>query len=161
MDTASLLLSVSQLGVGLAGFSAVIVTLNPRPIKEWDTTDRLNLRVLVQVSFVVLFFSLFPLVLGISLSDEKVWLYGLWLYGVLHLIDVSSFLLKMTPETPAIFRFTAYGGVAVAIVQIAIAWLGDSNTRELTYVATLVWHLYVVFMGFVMLLYKMRKPGQG
>ena len=161
METSSLLLTVSQLAVGLAGFSAVIVTLNPRPIKEWDVTDRLNLRSLVQVSFVVLFFSLFPFLLGISLSDEQVWLYGLWLYGVLHFVDVLSFLIKQTPETPTIMRYIAYGGVVIAIGQVIVAWQGNDNLRELIYAATLVWHLYVVFMSFLMLLYQMRNTRGG
>ena len=161
METSSLLLTVSQLAVGLAGFSAVIVTLNPRPIKEWDVTDRLNLRSLVQVSFVVLFFSLFPFLLGISLSDEQVWLYGLWLYGVLHFVDVLSFLIKQTSETPTIMRYIAYGGVVIAIGQVIVAWQGNDNLRELIYAATLVWHLYVVFMSFLMLLYQMRNTRGG
>lgn len=157
MDTSNLLLTISQLAVGLAGFSAIIVTLNPRPIREWGSTDRLNLRLLVQVSFVVLFFSLFPFLLGIVFPPERVWLYGLWVYGVLHLIDVSSFLVGMTPETPMIFRVTAICGVIIALSQLVAAAFGGAIAREVIYAGTLVWHLYVVFMGFVLLLYQLRK----
>jgi len=157
METSDFLLTISQLAIGLAGFSAVIVTLNPKPIREWDITDRLNLRLLVQVSFVVLFFALFPFLLGIPFSLDRVWLIGLWVYGSLHLADVVSFLVGMTEETPTIFRATAYCGVVVALFQLGVALLGDSALRELMYVGTLVWHLYVVFMGFVLLLYQLRK----
>ena len=157
MDSADLLLTVSQLAIGLAGFSAIIVTLNPQPIREWDATDRLNLRLLVQVSFVTLFFALLPFLLAVSLEAEAVWLYGLWLYGVLHLVDVSTFLFRMTNETPTIFRVTAVVGFLVAVLQIAIAITGSPTMQETVYVATLVWHLYAVFMAFTLLLYQLRK----
>jgi hypothetical protein len=157
METSSLLLAISQLALGLAGFSAIIVTLNPRPVKEWDLTDRLNLRLLVQVSFVALVFSLLPFLLSITLSDDQVWLYGLWLYGVLHLLDVSTFVFKMTPETPTVFRITGYIGIVIALIQVLTAWRGETSQRELAYAATLVYHLYVVFMAFVLLLYQLRK----
>ena len=77
MQSSELLLTVAQIAVGLAGFSAIIVTLNPKPVREWDATDRLNLRVLVQVSFVVLFFSLLPIILVIPFGIEDTWFYAL------------------------------------------------------------------------------------
>jgi hypothetical protein len=157
MQSSDLLLTVAQIAIGLAGFSAIIVTLNPNPIREWDVTDRLNLRVLVQVSFVVLFFSLLPFVLTIPLEIGDSWFYGLWLYGLYHIVDVGSFLFVMTKETPTIFRRTASVGVCVASSQIGIALLGTPVLRETAYVATLVWHLYVIFMAFVLLLYQLRK----
>jgi hypothetical protein len=157
MNSADLLLTVSQVAIGLAGFSAIVVTLNPRPIREWNVTDRLSLRVLVQVSFVVLFFSLFPFVLAITLSPADVWFYSLWVYGVLHLVDVISFNVSMTPETHNVFRVTARIGIFVALAQIVINVIGDVGLRETAYIVTLVWHLYVVFMGFTLLLYQLRK----
>ena len=157
MDSADLLLTVSQLAIGLAGFSAIIVTLNPKPIREWDATDRLNLRLLIQVSFVTLFFALLPFLLAISVETEGVWFYVLWLYGVIHLVDVSTFLFRMTGETPTIFRVTAVVGFFIAVLQIGIAVTGSPIMRETAYLATLVWHLYVVFMAFTLLLYQLRK----
>jgi len=157
MQTSDLLLTVAQIAIGLAGFSAIIVTLNPKPIREWDATDRLNLRVLVQVSFVVLFFSLLPMILVIPFGVEDSWFYGLWLYGLYHIVDVTSFLVAMTKETATIFRVTAYVGFCVAVSQLGVALLGTAVLRETAYVATLVWQLYVVFMGFVLLLFQLRK----
>lgn len=40
-----------------------MVALNPRPIPEWNQTDRLNLHCLLQVSILVLCFSLLPFLL--------------------------------------------------------------------------------------------------
>ena len=157
MESSDLLLTVSQLAIGLAGFSAIIVTLNSRPILEWDETDRLNLRLLVQVSFVALFFSLFPFLLAVSLDNEGVWFYGLWVYGVIHIVDVSTFLFRMTADTATVFRVSASVGLVIAVSQVAIAALGTPSMQENIYIGTLIWHLYAVFMAFVLLLYQLRK----
>ena len=157
MESPDLLLAIAQIAIGLAGFSAIIVTLNPKPIRDWDATDRLNLRLLIQVSFVVLFFSILPFILAIPLGAEGSWFYGLWIYGLLHTIDVGSFLFGVTRETPIIFRTSAFIGVFVAASQIGVAIFGTPILRETAYVATLVWHLYIIFLAFVLLLYQLRK----
>lgn len=157
MNSVDLQLTIAEVSVAVAGFSAVVVTLNAKPVREWDETDRLNLRLLIQVAFVTILFSLLPSVLGISLGQSTLWHFALWAYGVVHLLDVGSFLVGMTKETPRIFRATACCGVVVALIQIGFAWGGTQVARETVYVASLVWHLYVTFLAFVLLLYGIRK----
>lgn len=157
MESTDLTLTIAEIAVAVAGFSAIVVMLNAKPISEWDDTDRLNLRLLVQVAIFTILMSLLPSVLRVSLSEAEVWEYGLWAYGVIHIVDVSSFLFGMTKETPNIFRNAALLGVTIAITQIAVAWLGSRTAMETTYVATLVWHLCTTFMAFVLLLYGVRK----
>ena len=157
MESADLTLTIAEIAVAVAGFSAIVVMLNAKPISEWDDTDRLNLRLLVQVAIFTILMSLLPSVLSVSLSDTDVWKYGLWAYGLIHIVDVSSFLFGMTKETPNIFRNAALCGVMIAITQIAVALLGTPTATEMTYVTTLVWHLCTTFMAFVLLLYGVRK----
>jgi hypothetical protein len=157
MQSANLLLTMAQIAIGLVGFTAVIVTLNPKPIREWEMTDRVNLRILVQVSFVLLFFCLLPYVLAVSLGPDDVWFYGLAAYGIIHVVDVGSFLLNVTKEALLIWRVSACAGFLIALSQVGIAFLGNAVMWETAYVATLIWHVYVIFMAFVLLLYQMRK----
>jgi len=151
------MLTIAQIAVGLAGFSAIIVTLNDKPIRDWDDTDRLSLRLLIQVSIMVIFFSLLPSLLLISLNTGEVWLYGLWVYGLIHLADVSFFLIHRTNATSHIFRNAAICGVAVALAQVGVAWFGEDVAREWLYVFSLLWHLGVVLMAFILLLYQLRE----
>jgi len=157
MQSPGLLFTIAQIAVGLAGFSAIIVTLNPRPIREWDDTDRLNLRTLIQISIYVIFFSLLPPLLSIPLDNHLVWLCALWGYGLIHIADVSFFLMNLTKDMPSLFRIAATCGVVVALVQLLIAWQGNDVARETMFVFALIWHLGVVFMAFVLLLYQLRK----
>jgi len=157
MESSDLLLTIAEVAVGLAGFSAIIVTLNRKPISLWDETDQLNLRLLIQVSGLTIFFSLFPSLLQIPLSVEGIWFYGLLVYGLIHVLDVSFFLLNVTSETPAIFRNCAKVGFCIALLQLIVFWFGTAVWRETMYVFTLFWHLGVVFMAFILLLYQIRE----
>ena len=157
MQSIGLLFTIAQIAVGLAGFSAIIVTLNPRPIRDWDDTDRLNLRVLIQISIYVIFFSLLPPLLSIPLENHLVWLCALWVYGFIHIVDAGFFLTKLTKDMPLLFRNAAIFGFIIATAQLLIAWQGNDVTRETMFVFALVWHLGIVFMAFVLLLYQMRK----
>ena len=67
MHSADLMLAIAQIAVALAGFSAIIVALNNRPIREWILMDQVNIRLLIQLSIVVIFFSLIPSLLALSL----------------------------------------------------------------------------------------------
>jgi hypothetical protein len=158
MDSGSLLLTISQLAVALAGFSAIVVALNGKPVREWDGTDRLNLRCLLQVSIYVLVFSLFPFLLSVSLGQAAVWRYGLLIYGLFVVFDAGFFLAKMTRDSPALFRNAGIGGVCIGLVNIGVALFANQAARETMYLIALLWQLGIVLMSFLLLLYQVRKP---
>ena len=141
MQSTALLFTIAQIAVGLAGFSAVIVTLNPRPIREWDSTDRLNLRLLIQISIYVIFFSLLPPLLSIPFDNHLIWLLALWAYGIIHMADAGFFLMNLTMETPSLFRNAAICALIVAAAQLVVAWQGHDIAREMMFASALVWHL--------------------
>ena len=158
MDSSSLLLTISQLAIALAGFSAIVVALNGKPVREWDDTDRLNLRCLLQVAIYVLAFSLFPFLLAVSLSPQAVWRFGLLAYGLFVTFDASFFLRKMTRDSPSLFRNAGIGGVGVGLLNIGIAVFANEAARETMYLIALFWQLGIVLMSFLLLLYQVRKP---
>lgn len=155
MHSADLMFAIAQIAIALAGFSAIIVALNQKPIREWGLMDQINIRLLIQVSIQVVFFSLTPSLLAISLPVSDVWLYSLWAYGLVHLVDVSFFLFLKSKHAPTIFRVAAACGFIVGLVQVALAWFGGDIARESVYVFTLIWHLGIIFMAFILLLYQM------
>lgn len=161
MDSSSLLLTISQLAIALAGFSAIVVALNGKPVREWDDTDRLNLRCLLQVAIYVLAFSLFPFLLAVSLTPAGMWRYGLLIYGLFITFDAGFFLRKMTRDSPVLFRNAGIGGVCVGLFSIGIALLANQTARETMYLIALFWQLGIVLMSFLLLLYQVRKPNRG
>lgn len=156
MHSADLMFTIAQIAVALAGFSAIIIALNQKPIREWVLMDQVNIRLLIQLSIIVIFFSLTPSLLAISIPVSTVWLYSLWAYGLVHLADAAFFLFFKSKRAPTIFRVVALCGIIVGLAQVTIAWLGGDIARESIYVFTLIWHLGVIFMAFILLLYQVR-----
>ena len=157
MDSSDLLLTISQLAVAFAGFSAIVVTLNSRPIREWDATDRLNLRCLLQVAIQVFAFSLFPFLLAVSLEVASVWKYGLIAYGAFMVCDAGFFLFRMTKDSPVLFRNAGIGGILVGILAFTTGVWGNTALRETIYLVALFWALGIVVMSFLLLLYQVRR----
>jgi hypothetical protein len=142
---------VAEVAVALAGFSSVVVTLENRGVSAWTAIQRFNLRILLQVSALAIFFSLFPLILERVASPP--WRWALSIYGAVHLADVSSFILRRPPQATATHRVTSYLGLLISLVSLAVAALGSPLAAEVTYLGVLVWHLAVASMGFAFLLF--------
>ena len=57
MENNDALVLIAELAVAIAGFSGVIVALESRSVRSWTPLQRRNLRLLLQVSAVAIFFS--------------------------------------------------------------------------------------------------------
>ncbi len=160
MESSEFILTIAGLALGLAGFSGVIVGLNPTPLSQWDPVDKLNFRVLVQVAAVAAFFSLLPFPIHVVFEEERAWRIALLIYGIFHAIDVSTFVLRYPKNTPPINLRIGFVGCLVATLQIVIAFLGGATIIEATYLLGLMWHLCVSFFGFVTLVYQFRSKSK-
>jgi hypothetical protein len=145
--------TIAQLAVTLAGFSAVIVALRPKPISEWKPFDRFNFRILIQVAAVTTFFSIFPFAALAIFEPQQAWKLSLLAYGVFHLIDLISFSLKFPIELGRANRIAVGIGFVVAVLQIGIGFLGSPAAVQVMYLSALVWQLGVACFGFVLLIY--------
>lgn len=73
IDVASALLTLAQIAIGLAGFSAILVALSGKP-HQWTPVDAFRIRNILALSFQTVFLSLIPFVLAFfSLPESKVW----------------------------------------------------------------------------------------
>jgi hypothetical protein len=152
-----LLALTAQLGVGIAGFSGVVVALESREVRHWDPLRRRSLRILLQLSGMVVLFSIVPLVAYRVVESPGFWNWALGCYGLAHIADAASFVVRQ----PSGARVgPAYVGVAAGIVQLIAAVWGSGAIAEGVYLVSLVWQLGGAAMGFVFLLWGVRasKP---
>ena len=149
----------AQLGAVIAGFSGIIVALDRQPVRTWTRLRRDGLRTLLQVSGVVIIFSIAPLILGRRLPEPHLWSWALGVYGVAHLGDVLSFLLRQARDTPVAAKVGARLGLAIAIAQIGVASVASPGTAEMVYFGVLTWHLAISAGSFVYLLYSHDAGG--
>ena len=137
----------------IAGFSGIIVALDPEPVRRWSRERGDGLRTLLQVSGLVIVFSIAPLILGRWFGEPDLWSWALGAYGVAHVADVLSFLVRQTPDTPAAAKIGGRLGLAIAVAQVGTALLASAAAAEAVYLAVLMWHLVISGASFVYLLY--------
>ena len=156
METSSIITTIAEIAIALVGFSAIVVVLNPKPIREWHASDQFNFRVLVQLAAIVVFFAILPFGTNLMFDEFLAWKYALLAYGTFHIFDLSTFVFEFPPGALLINRVLTCGGFFVAILQILISFIGSTSTIEATYLLGLVWHLIVAFISFVILVYGMK-----
>lgn len=88
IDIATTLLTVAQIAIGLAGFSAILVALSGKP-HLWTPVDAFRIRNILAFSFQCVFLSLVPFALTFfALPETAVWHVALWVLGAATLADV-------------------------------------------------------------------------
>jgi hypothetical protein len=159
MSSHDTLVLIAEVAMAIAGFSGVVVALNNRAVKNWTPFQRHNLRVLLQVSALTIFFSIFPLIFQRVVDGPNSWNWALGVYAVVHTIDVSTFIRSLDKKLPTANRLLPYAGLSLAIVSILVASLAAPLVAEVLYLCNLVWHLGVAAMGFAFLV--MSDPESG
>jgi len=90
MDIATALLTLSQIALGLAGFSSVLVALSGKP-EGWLPIDSFRIVAMLWTSFFALFLSLAPFVLHfLGVGAPLLWRLCAGLIGVLTLAAVAG-----------------------------------------------------------------------
>ena len=125
MLSTDVLVLIAELAIAIAGFSSVVVALDNRAVRNWDPFQRHNLRVLLQVSALTIFFALFPLILQRAFNGESFWNWALGVYAVVHLVDVTSFLGRLPKDMPRANRLL----LSPELYPIAADGLNPSRPR--------------------------------
>ena len=154
METSEVIITIAQLAFAVAGLSGVIIALRPQPIKEWTLDDKTSFRIIIQVSLLLVFFSIFPFGMHILFDEDLAWKISLLIYGSVHLLDVISFSIVSLNRKKVRASVMLPPGFVIAFIQIMCGVYGSPEWVEFTYLAVLVWHLFVSIAGFVLLLYK-------
>lgn len=88
IDLANALLTLAQVAIGLAGFSAILVALSGKP-HQWTPVDAFRIRNILAFTFQSVFLSLTPFVLAfLSMPEPAVWRVSLLIIALATLGDV-------------------------------------------------------------------------
>jgi hypothetical protein len=155
MPSADILAIIASVAIAIAGFSGVVVALTGRTTASFGAMERLNLRILLQVSALALLFSLVPLILHRVFPAPEAWRIAMLLYGGVHLCDAGLFILKTrtSSDLSVTQRVAPILGAGIALLQLTLALLAPPVAVEVGYLSVLIWHLGIAGMGFVNLVY--------
>ena len=122
IDIASALLAFSQVAIGLAGFSAILVALSGKP-HQWTPVDAFRIRNILALSFQSVFLSLVPLVLAFfSLPQPAVWQVSLLVLALGTLGGVAlvlSGVYRLSAAERAVLKALVVSSVVVVLSCMA------------------------------------------
>lgn len=127
IDVASALLTLAQVAIGLAGFSAVLVALSGKP-HQWTPVDAFRIRNILAFSFQSVFLSLIPFVLAFfSLPESTVWKVSLLIIALATLAGallVLSGVYRLTrPERGVLNAVVVSMVTAILFIMAAVELL--------------------------------------
>ncbi len=153
MDLGGIITTIAEIAIALIGFSAIVVVLNPNPIRDWSVSERFNFRILVQVGAIVVVFSILPFGTHQVFDEYLAWKYALLAYGIFHVVDLTTFVVKFPKDVTSVNRAMPYFGYVVVLTQLSGSFFGSLAAVKVIYLASLVFHLAVSFIAFVVLVY--------
>ncbi len=160
----------AEIGIAIAGFSAIASALRSRVSGSWSENDRLALLSLLETSALVVFFALIPQVLGQIVSSESVlWASSNLVYAAVHslhyVVQARRVLSHTEPsEAPRpVSRSTGWvlflGGILLIAAQIVFAIRGDLEWLRFVYLLVLTWHTCVAGVMFGGLVLRSLRSG--
>lgn len=157
MDTSTILTSVLEVSIGIAGFSGIVAALGSRA-RKLSAEARLYLRVLLTASFLCIFCSFLPLLLEAGgVTGPKKWTIpsAVWVFLFLSVMvfrtyenrkDPSQFLKRPVIGMAGVLGMSATILCLLNIFLLQSAW---------PYLVTTVLILFAGAFSFVALLYEL------
>ena len=154
MDVQSILTTVAEVSIALAGFTGVVAVLGNRRNHDWSPEERLQLRTLVETSLTALFASFAPSVLFLVLTSEPaVWRSANLFLGALHLANLVAFLRRTTDARPTTSQ---KGLLVIGIAIILFHFLAAGGLVPwyiLIFVVGLLQQVFIAALNFVLMLF--------
>jgi len=123
IDIANTLLTFSQVAIGLAGFSAILVALSGKP-HQWTPVDAFRIRNILAFSFESVFLSLVPFVLTFfSLRESAVWQVSLWVLAMATfggVVQILAGVYRMSRSDRAVLKYLVISTVTAVLFVMAV-----------------------------------------
>lgn len=153
-DIGSALSTFSQLALGLAGFSSVLIALSGKP-GSWTRVDSFRITNLLAACFVAVFMSLLPPLLAFfGLADSALWnaslnvlaaaTLGIVLLALAHLRRLSSGDCAVL-RLPLVFTTMTLLTLA-ALGEAASAWRGSAHPQGVFFAGMVVLFGFSVYL---------------
>ena len=160
----------AEIGIAIAGFSAIASALTSRMSGSWAEDDRLALLALLETSAFVVFFSLAPQVLGqIVRSERALWVASNLVYAAAHSLHYFVQMRRVMPLTTEgglprpVNRSTGWilfvGGILLIGTQLAMVVFGGLDQLRFVYLLVLTWHSCVAGVMFGALILRLVRSG--
>ena len=102
-------------------------------------------------------FTVLPFGTHLVLDEHLAWKYALLAYCIFHVVDLTTFVINFPKDVTSVNRMMPYFGYAVILFQLTVPFFGSLGAIKVAYLASLMFHLEISFIAFVMLVYGIHK----
>jgi hypothetical protein len=141
----------AEVGIALAGFSAIAAALNPNLDLSPCSAERTSLQTLLESTGLVVLFSLLPQVLiQAPVGENSLWKTLLLIYGSCHAVHwiVVYRRIQLYGAVVSFIRPLQFMGAMLVVAQLAFGVTGSLEIVKLVYLAALLWHILVAALSF-------------
>jgi len=162
VDYQSLLLTLAEVSVALAGFSGVVSVFGRRRTEEWDPGDRLHLSFMLETSLAALFLSILPFAMfAAELSPRSTWaiMSGIFAVFLVLVVVAGLYRYRQLPSGQRMGMGRIYGVVSTLgdLSILALQLFNALGPHEFSlYLIGLIWLLFSCALSFVQLLGFLR-----
>ena len=160
MDGSEYMYTTAELGVGLAGFAALIIAIRGREGSSLSQIDRLLIASLIERSLVAAFLSLLPiLLLGLKMSQSAVWFLAsgtLAVYGISLVVRTVSNIRRspsVLVSAPMYYTLIMIG-LIVIVTQLMNAFALGIQQSAWWYLLGVTWLLVTAGYRFFFVLHR-------
>jgi hypothetical protein len=159
MEITEVLLTMAQAALVIAGFGGVVITLHDRS-EIWGEWDRIQFRSILDVSGIIIFFSLLPLALQSVLDVATAWRVSIILFAIVHSATIISYRVTVDRQSiPPIFNRIHIVASLVIISQFAVGVTGHQGFIQISHLSGLFW--LVAVGGWLFYLLALGVPEAG
>ena len=162
--------TISEISIGLAGFSGLIVALrkNPGPLTD---VQKYRLKILFAMTFGAMFLSLLPdLLLNFAVPGERIWFdasAAMFTYSLFFIIWLIAGARRVAKVAPEIFDWVVFssltgGHIIVLLLQLGVVTGFIEGRAPGAYTLGLIWYLIHAAQQFTRMLFILpRNPEHG
>jgi hypothetical protein len=158
----------AEIGIAIAGFSAIASALGSRVVGRWSSGDRIALLSLLETSAFVVCFALIPQVLDQIMRNERT----LWVSCNLAYVSTHAFHCfvqarraitlraageEVYPVVRRVGRVLFIGAILLIGTQAAFVIFGNPEQLRFIYLAVLMWHSCVAGIMFGSLILRLLE----
>ncbi len=152
---------IAEIGIGLAGFSGLIVAFR-KDAGPLTNIQKYRLQVLLALAFGAMFLALLPELLHyMGVPPDRLWTLAalvLSCYSVVFVIWWITASHRLKASVPEIFNWFAFsrmaaGHIIVVLLQLAVIFSLLDDTSPGAYLAALIWYLLHAVQQFTRMLF--------
>jgi hypothetical protein len=161
VDTPASLQTIAEVGIGLAGFSGLVVALR-KDSGPLDDVRKFRLRLLLLLAFGAIFLSFLPeLLSNMAVPAERIWFdasAALFVYSIILMWWWFSRSRVLAKQVPEIFNWYAFTTMSVGHVIVLVSQLGvmlgvfEARASGL-FTLGLIWYLIHAAQQFMRMLF--------